>query len=97
MELEITLRRTLRVFWEYAWRVAGFGFIVGLLVELLGFLLGASYERVQELVTVTALIVALPIMYLSLWSILGKKFGKFRLVLVESEVSKPHSSGEQVK
>lgn len=92
MELEITWGRMLRVWWAHFWR-SMIAAIVGMLLGgVVGFILGAilyasgvtSPETIQIIVGPIGFIIGVFISIFPMKMILGKDFGEFRLVLVES-------------
>jgi len=91
MELEITWKRAIKVWWSYLWRnllTIIVGIIIGAIIGgILGFALGAfglSKETIQTVVTPIGFIIGFAISIVPMKLILGKDFGEFRLVLVES-------------
>lgn len=91
MELEVTWKRAIKVWWAYLWRnilAVIAAIIIGALVGgILGFilaLLGASKETVQVIVTPIGFVIGIGISIVPLKMILGKNFGEFRLVLIGS-------------
>jgi hypothetical protein len=106
MELEITFRRTIRIWWAYLWRnliailvtvVVGFivGFILGFIMGMLGF----SVQTIQLVTAPIGFLIGLAISIVPLWMILGKDFGEFRLVLLANEPAatdaySPHTAND---
>ncbi len=99
MEVEITWRRILRVWWALIWRnivailvssllSAGAGFAIGFV--LVGFL-GISTPVIENVGGVVGLVIGLGISVFPVKFILGRTYGDFRLVLVEA---KPESYGD---
>lgn len=91
MELEVTWKRAAKVWWSYLWRniiaiiavmilggIAGFitGFVLGAL--------GASTQTIKYITAPIGMIIGLLISIVPMKMILGKDFGKFRLVLLQS-------------
>lgn len=92
MELEITWKRAVRVWWSYLWRNL-IAVISGLIVGggiggVLGFVMGRMGVPRQVIMFVTALIggvLGLLISIVPIKLILGKDFGEFRLVLLRKD------------
>ena len=92
MELEITWKRVIRVWWAYVWRnilaiIAG-AVIGGIVGAIMGFVLGAlgaSAETIQILAMPVGLVIGLALSVIPMKLILGKNFGEFRLVLLKTE------------
>lgn len=94
MELEVTWKRTTKVWWSYLWRnilaIIGAMIIGGIVGGIFGFILGmlgASTETVQLVVAPIGFIIGIAISIVPIKMILGKDFGEFRLVLIESTPS----------
>jgi hypothetical protein len=92
MELEITWNRVVRVWWSYLWRnllaiVASLA-VGGVFGALMGFALGfagISPDSIQKLAMPVGMLIGLAISVVPVKMILGKDFGEFKLVLVESK------------
>lgn len=91
MELEVTWKRATKVWWSYLWRnilaIIGAILIGGLVGGIFGFILGmvgTSQETIQLVVAPIGFIIGIGISIVPIKMILGKDFGDFRLVLVES-------------
>jgi hypothetical protein len=91
MELEVTWKRAVKVWWSYLWRniIALIGAVIigGVIGGIFGFILGmlgASEEIVQLVVTPIGFIIGIGISIVPIKMILGKDFGDFRLVLIEN-------------
>ncbi|MGO1233694.1 MAG: hypothetical protein ACTMHG_08240 [Marinobacter sp.] len=91
MELEVTWKRAAKVWWSYLWRsiiaiivATVLGGIVGFII---GFVLGAMGVSTQTIQFITApigMIIGLLISIVPIKMILGKDFGEFRLVLLQT-------------
>lgn len=91
MELEVTWKRAAKVWWSYLWRsiiaiivAMVLGGIVGFII---GFVLGAMGVSTQTIQFITApigMIIGLLISVVPIKMILGKDFGEFRLVLLQT-------------
>jgi hypothetical protein len=91
MELEVTMHRTLRIWWAYLWRnlvalvlavlLAG---MVGMMVGVILDALDLSVQTVNWVNGAIGLGIGLAATVVPLWLILGKNFGEFRLVLLRS-------------
>jgi len=95
MELEITWKRAIKVWWAYLWRnllaiIAGviIGAIVGAILGVILGTLGASKETIQTVVAPIGFIIGLAVSVVPMKLILGKDFGEFRLVMVENPTDK---------
>jgi hypothetical protein len=94
MELEVTWKRAVKVWWSYLWRniiaiivAMIIGFIVGVIIGfVLGFL-GASTQIIKVIVTPISMIFGLLISIVPIKMILGKDFGEFRLVLLQTDAT----------
>jgi hypothetical protein len=91
MELEVTWKRAVKVWWSYLWRniIALIGAVIigGVIGGIFGFILGmlgASEEIVQLVVAPIGFIIGIGISIVPIKMILGKDFGDFRLVLIEN-------------
>ncbi len=91
MELEVTWKRAMKVWWSYLWRniitmivliiLAGVvGFIIGFVLRAFG----ASTQTIQYISASIGMIMGLIISIVPIRMILGKDFGEFRLVLLQS-------------
>ncbi len=91
MELEVTWKRAMKVWWSYLWRsiiamivaiiLSGvFGFIIGFIIGVFG----ASTQTLQYISVSIGMIMGLIISIVPIRMILGKDFGEFRLVLLQS-------------
>lgn len=94
MELEVTWKRAAKIWFAYLWRnilaIIGAVIIGAIVGGLFGFILGmlgASKETIQVVVAPIGFIIGIGISIVPLKLILGKDFGEFRLVLVESSPS----------
>ena len=95
-ELEITWPRALRVWWSYLWRnliaiivAMILGGIVGFILRFLLGMLGVSAKTIQLITTPIGAVIGLGVSVFPMKMILGKNFGKFRLVLVEVPPAAP--------
>lgn len=104
MELEVTWKRATRVWWSYLWRnliamIAAM--IVGAIIGfLLGFALGAvgvPAETIQMITAPIGVVVGLLISIVPIRMILGKDFGEFRLVLLQSATAEQSSPGAGIR
>ena len=88
-ELEVTWGKATKIWWSMAWRgvLVGLlgGFIAGLFIGFIGAALGISEQTISALATLSGLVVGIPIGIWVVKYVLGKKFGDFRIVLVELE------------
>ncbi len=103
MELEITPRRALRIWWSFAWRSAIATLATIMVSMVIGFFLGMVLALVHVAPTMIRLIampvgfvIGLIISFFPLRMILGKDFGEFRLVLVAREPAPPAGTQAQV-
>jgi hypothetical protein len=92
MELEITWKRTLILWWAFFWRnlfaiLAShiIGYIIGLIVSVIGDFLGADITTILWLSGSLGVTIGLLISIIPLKMILGKDFGQFRLVLLSKK------------
>jgi hypothetical protein len=100
MEMEITWGNVIRVWWAYLWRNL-VAIIVAVVIGaigggILGFVMGMLGVPVTTIQFVTALIgaaIGIALSIIPMKMILGKDFGKFRLVLVSNTPSTPRSVG----
>lgn len=91
MELEITWKRAVKVWWAYLWRSVLAALcamlIGGLIGGIAGFimgLMGASGESIQLLIAPIGIVIGIGISIVPIKLILGKDFGEFRLVLIKN-------------
>jgi len=96
-ELNITIWRTLRIWWALTWRTLVFcfggGMVVGFIVGFVMGLSGQSKEAVHQTCTLLGMLVALPAGLWALKATLTKRsFGDFRIALIRIE-----ESGETVQ
>jgi len=92
MELEVTWKRTLRIWWSYLWRnliaIVCAGVLGGIIGAMIGFVMGtmgAEIETIQMVVAPISAVLGLLISIVPMKLILGKDFGEFRLVLIQNE------------
>ena len=92
MELEVTWRRAVRVWWAYLWRAILstvvamiIGAIAGAILGVVIAVLGAPARLIQIIGYPLGLVIGLPISLVPIKLILGKDFGDFRLVLLAKE------------
>lgn len=92
MELEVTWKRAVRVWWSYIWRnvvavILGLivALIVGLILGLIMGLMGSSEQMITYVSNAFGLMIGLAISIIPIKLILNKSFGEFRLVLVRAE------------
>lgn len=92
MEVEITWRRTIRIWWSYLWRhviaIVAAMFAGGIVGGIIGFVmgaLGADVRLIQIIALPVGLVIGLGFSIVPLKMILGKNFGEFRLVLIKNE------------
>ena len=99
MELEVTWKRAIVVWWAYLWRnllaiIAGV--IIGAIIGgILGFILGAMGTSVETIRTVTmpiGFVLGLLISIVPIKMILNKDFGEFRLVIVKNTATEEVSN-----
>lgn len=95
-ELEITWPRAFRIWWSYLWRnliaiivAMLLGGIVGFILGFIMGMFGLPAKTIQLVTTLTGAVIGLGISIIPMKLILGKNFGKFRLVLVEVDPSIP--------
>lgn len=91
MELDITWKRTIRIWWSYLWRnliaIIASMLIGGIVGFIIGFILGAigvAPKTIQLIVMPISFTLGLAISIIPLKMILGKNFGEFRLVLLST-------------
>jgi hypothetical protein len=91
MELEVTWPRLLRVWWAYFWRslvaivvAMVLGAIVGGILGAIMGVMGVSIQTIQLVTAPLGAILGLVISVFPMKMILGKSFGEFRLVLVQT-------------
>ena len=96
MELEVTWKRAVKVWWSYFWRniiAIIVAMLIGVVVGfIIGFILGAMGVSTQTIQFITApigMIIGLLISIMPIKMILAKDYGEFRLVLLQT------SSAEQ--
>jgi hypothetical protein len=94
MELEITWKRVVRIWWAYFWRniiatIAALicGGIVGGIVGFVLSLLGVSTETGVLVTAPIGVVLGFIISLIPMKMIIGKDFGEFRLVLLAKEAS----------
>jgi hypothetical protein len=92
MELEITWKRTVKVWWSYLWRnliaiicAIILSFIFGFIVALTLGAFHVSVQAQQIIVAPIGAIIGLLSSIVPIKMILGKDFGEFRLVLLKKE------------
>lgn len=92
MELEITPRRAIRVWWSFTWRNAIATLVTIMISMVIGFFLGMVLALAHVAPMVIRLIampigfvIGLLVSYIPLRMILGMDFGEFRLALVARE------------
>ncbi|WP_207063822.1 hypothetical protein [Motiliproteus sp. SC1-56] len=92
MELEITWKRAVRVWWSYLWRnllaIAASAIVGGIIGVALGFILsamGLSSQSIQNITGPIGGVLGLLLSIIPIKMILGKDFGEFRLVLVKNQ------------
>lgn len=94
MELEITWKRAIHVWWAYLWRniivvlctMVGM-FIFGLIVGFISKALGYKQEVIKTTLMVFGFIIGFCSSIYPIKMILGKEFGDFRIVLVSRSPS----------
>lgn len=94
MELEVTWKRTAKVWWSQAWRgifalLAAIlvGAFAGFLLGLVSALVGLSQQAIATISMPLGFIIGLVATIVPVKLILGKDFGEFRLVLLAKDVS----------
>ncbi|CAM2785124.1 hypothetical protein [Rariglobus hedericola] len=95
-ELEITWPRVLRVWWAYLWRSLIAMLVAMILGGIAGFIIGfcmgmagVPTRTIQFVTAPIGALIGLGISIFPIKMILGKNFGKFRLVLVETSAAEP--------
>ena len=90
MELNITWKRTIRIWWAYLWRslIASlcFSFITVIVSVTIGFIMaanGAARELAQFIAGPIGILAGILVTIIPLKMILGKDFGEFSLVLLK--------------
>lgn len=94
MELEKTSRLALRVAWEILWRWFVSAAVVGIVAGVVGYLIIRNPDAMDIFVIAVSLMVTPLVLYYAVWCVLGRRFGRFRLVLLSSEDTSPRSGGE---
>lgn len=92
MELEVTWKRALRVWWSYIWRsliaiILGLvvAIIVGVFLGLIMGVMGSSEQLTSYVSNGFGFLIGLATSIIPIKLILNKSFGEFRLVLVRAE------------
>lgn len=92
MEVEITSRRALRIWWSFTWRNAIATLVTIMISMVIGFFLGMVLALAHVAPLVIRLIampigfvIGLIVSYVPLRMILGMDFGEFRLALVAKD------------
>ncbi|MGX5913216.1 hypothetical protein ACR0ST_00590 [Aliidiomarina sp. Khilg15.8] len=92
MEVEVTWKRAVRVWWSYTWRnlIAGvFGMIIAAIIAgnlaLMMSVMGSSEQMVTYATGAIGFTMGLIVSIIPIKLILNKSFGDFRLVLVRAE------------
>lgn len=95
-EIEADWGHALRIWWSLVWRVLVFGGLAGLLLGLLagiaGAVTGIEEGVIAGYVEIGSMLVSIPVGIWAVKVILGKEFGKFRVLLVPSLESRIESS-----
>ena len=98
MELEITWKRVIRIWWSFLWRnllaILGavvIGALVGFIFGLILGVIGVPVETIKMIVQPIGFLIGLGISVIPLKMVLGKNFGEFRLVLISTEVKEPNT------
>lgn len=93
MEVEITWKRTLPIWWAYFWRnimavVASImvGSFVGLIIGFILDVMGIWNDTMNVVCRIIGTVIGLAFSVVPMKMILGKKFGNYRLVLVSADV-----------
>lgn len=91
MELEVTWKRAIKVWWAYFWRSVVVVFLAMLFVFMISIVLsvilvavGVDPSTVEMLIGVSSFIIGIGVSVLAMKMIIGKNLGEFRLVLVKS-------------
>lgn len=91
MELDVTWKRAIRVWWAYLWRsliaVIVASVLAGIVGGIIGFIMsmmGADRESIPIFVMPIGMLIGILISIVPIKLILGKDFGEFRLVLIQS-------------
>lgn len=94
MELEVTWKRLLKVWWSLTWRyllcsICSFiiGGILGMIIGVVMTVLGEPKESVQLVCGIVGAILGLGLSFIPLQKILNKDFGEFRLVLLQKSAT----------
>lgn len=92
MELDITWKRTARIWWSYFWRsllaLLGAVILSALIGAIVGFILGIlgySKESIQLISALIGFISGILVSIIPIKLILGKDYGEFRLVLIANQ------------
>jgi hypothetical protein len=85
VELNITWGKVLRVWWSFTWRTAVGGAALGMIAGLIAVIAGMEGTGADTFILSVGLAASLPITIICFRMILGKRLGRMRLVLVESE------------
>lgn len=95
-ELEITWPRVVRIWWSFLWRnliailvAMVLGGIVGFILGFFMGIFGVPVRTIQFITAPIGAVIGLGISIFPLWMILGKSFGRFRLVLVSTTPDTP--------
>ncbi|MCJ8294649.1 MAG: hypothetical protein MJK15_09605 [Colwellia sp.] len=98
MELEITWKRVIRIWWSFLWRnilaILGavvIGALVGFIFGLILGAIGVPVETIKMIVQPIGFLIGLGISVIPLKMVLGKNFGEFRLVLIKTEVTEKNT------
>ncbi len=96
MEIEITTRRAIRIWWSFTWRNAIATLVTVMISMVIGFFLGMVLALAHVAPLVIRLVampigfvIGLIVTYVPLRLILGMDFGEFRLALVARETAEP--------
>jgi len=95
MELEVTWKRAAKVWWSYLWRnivaiivAMVLGGIAGFIIGFVLVAMGVSTQTIQFITAPIGMIIGLLISIVPIKMILGKDFGEFRLVLLQTSKTK---------
>ena len=96
MELDVTWKRALRVWWSFLWRnllcilaaLVGGAVVGGALGLVMGFF-GASESTIRLTAFPVGMVLGIGMSLLPIKLILGKDFGEFRLVLLANKPKEP--------